>query len=176
MKIPLNKIIRPFLITLIFLILLEILTSSIVSILGFSRFHIPLNLVLLFYLAIRLETPFMAFLVFIVQYTHSFFTIENWAVGTFIGILICRVVSKFRDLIQISSYPLTVAVMQVFLMSWHLIYSSFFYFQTGGKTIFFERFVTTFFEGLVASLISYHLFSLLDRIWFSGKEREFGGV
>ncbi len=176
MKIPLNKIIRPFLITLIFLVILEILTSSLVSILGFTRFHIPLNLVILFYLAIRLETPFMAFLIFLVQYSHSFFTIENWAVGTFIGILICRVVSKFRDLIQISNYALTVLVVQIFLMSWHLIYSSFFYFQTGGKTIFFERFIIAFFEGLMASLISYHLFSLLDRIWFSGKERELGGV
>lgn len=176
MKIPLNKIIRPFLITLVFLMLIEILTCSFIPLIGFTQLHIPFNLIILFYLAIRLETPFMAFLVFIVQYSHSFFTIENWAVGTFIGILVCRVVSKFRDLIQISSFPLTVLVVQIFLMSWHLIYSTFFYFQTGGKTIFFERFFPSFIEGLIASLISYHLFSALDRIWFYGKERELGGV
>ncbi|MFI5390377.1 MAG: hypothetical protein ACHQYQ_03365 [Bacteriovoracales bacterium] len=176
MKIPLNKIIRPFLITLIFLIVLEIITSSFVPFLGLTHFYIPFNLVILFYLAIRLETSFTAVLVFIIQYFHSFFTIENWAVGTFIGILICKVVAKFRDLIQISSYPLTVLVVQIYLMSWHFANSLFLYFQSGGKTIFFGRFLTTFIEGLLASLISYHLFSLLDKIWFSGKEKELGGV
>lgn len=155
---------------------MEVLVSSFVPLFGSSHFHIPFNLVILFYLAIRLETPFMAVLIFLVQYFHSFFAIENWAIGTFIGILICRVVSKFRDLIQISSFPLTVLVVQIFLMSWHLIYSVFFYFQTGGKTIFFERFFPSFMESLLASLISYHLFSLLDKIWFFGKESELGGV
>ena len=176
MKIPLNKIIRPFLLTLLVLMVLEIISSSFFPLLGLSQFYIPFNLVILFYLAIRLETPFLAFLVLLIQYSHSLFTIENWAVGTFIGVLICRIVSKFRDLIQISNLPLTILVVQIFLMCWHLIYSIFYYFQTGGKAIFFVRFFPIFIEGLLASVVSYHLFLFLDIIWFSGKERELGGV
>ncbi len=162
--------------TLFILVSLEVLSSTIFPFFGFSNFCIPFNLIILFYLAIRLETSFMSVLIFIVQYFHSFFTIESWAIGTFVGILICKIVTRFRDLIQISSYPLTVLVFQIFLIFWHLTYSTFIYFQSGGKSLFFENFWMTFLEGLLASLISYHIFQFLDKIWFAGKEKELGGV
>ena len=114
MKISLKNLPGPVLITTLILIFSEILATTLLPILGITEYRLSFNILIVLYICFKLETSLMAVLIFIVQYFHSFFSIEGWAMGTIAGIIICMVISYLREIIHLSSFWITVFITQLF--------------------------------------------------------------
>jgi len=170
-----KDLIIPLFITLLILVVLEIISTALLPAFGIQKYIIPFNILIVLYLGFKLETPYLAILILIVQYFHSFFSIEGWELGTIAGIFICIVISYLRDLIHFSSAAITITVTQVFQVVWFLIVSSLFYLKTGNMGILVEKMWRFIPESIAISLLAPFFFAIFDRIWGVNSEGMLGG-
>lgn len=165
MKIKLSDALPSLLITLLMLILLEIIGSTLFPVLGLAKYRLPFNILIILFLGFKLETPILSFLILVVQYFHSLFTIEGWAMGTFAGVFVCILISYFRELIHFSSSVVTVIITQIFQIVWFIFVSGILYFKVGSFGPVLEKLYRFLPESIVISLLAPFFFSLLDKIW-----------
>ena len=85
--------------TLIILILFEILTTAFFPALGIKNYRIPFNILIVLYMGFKVESPFIAIFIFVLQYFHSFFSVEGWEMGTIAGISICIIIGYFDNIL-----------------------------------------------------------------------------
>lgn len=174
MRLRLKNIIPSLLFTLIFLLILEIVSSTLLPLFGFINYRIPFNILILLYIGFKLETPWIALLILSVQYLHSFFSNEGWALGTFTGTMICILVSYVRDLIHFNTIFATMLVTQIFQTIWFLIVSTMIYIQVPNSNLIIEKFWRFFPESIFISIISPFFYMILDRVWKSDQSEGFG--
>lgn len=165
MKRDLLDIISPFAIMLLLLILLEIVTTALFPVLGMSRYRIPFHILFVLFLGFKLESPWLSVLILVIQYFHSFFSVEGWAIGTLAGIIVCTVVSYLRELIHLSSPVITVLVVELFQLLWFVIIGILIYLKLGEFSYILDKLWRFLPESLVISFLSPFLFNLLDKIW-----------
>ena len=168
------SILRPLGITLLILIILEIMSTALLPMMGLTTYRIPFNVLIILYMGFKLETPFTAILILITQYTHSFFSIEGWEMGTVAGVFICIVISYLKDLLHLSSSVITIFVTQLFQLLWFVVVSSLIYMKTDDFTYIIEKFWRFLPESIIISLLSPLLFGILDVIWKSEGESSLG--
>lgn len=168
------KLLRPLGITLLILIVLEIFSTALVPMLGLTKYRIPFNILIILYLGFKLETPYTSLLIFILQYTHSFFSIEGWEMGTIAGVIICIVISYLKDLLHLSSSVITILVTQLFQSFWFVIVSTLLYLKEDNFSYIVEKFWRFLPESIVISLLAPFFFGILDVIWRAEGERSLG--
>lgn len=173
MRLSLKEILPSILITMLVLIVMEIVSTAFLPLLGLTSYRLPFNILIILFLGFKLETPFLAILILCVQYFHSFFSVEGWAIGTIAGILVCISISYVRELIHFSSSLVTMIVTQIFQIVWFLIISLFIYIQTKNFDYISSRFIRFIFESITCSLMAPLFFSFLDKIW---KIKEDGAI
>ena len=154
-----------FSITIFLLILGEIFTSTVFPLVGLQFFRLHFNILLVLYLCFKQDHPILPIAIFIIQYVHSFFTIEGWAIGTFAGVAIGMVVGRLKDTIHLSSYTITVFFMQVFQLLWFGFTSLLAYLKFNRADVLVDRFWQYLPESVCLSFISPQLFNLLDKLW-----------
>ncbi len=174
MRLRFKNIIPSLFLTLILLLILEIISSTLLPVFGFINYRIPFNVLILLYIGFKLETPWIALLVLAVQYLHSFFSNEGWALGTFTGTTICVIVSYVRELIHFNTVFATILITQIFQTVWFLIVSGMIYIQVSNSNLLIEKFWRFLPESLFISFISPAFYILLDRIWKSDQSETFG--
>jgi len=174
MRLRLKNIIPSLILTLIFLLILEIISSTLLPVFGLINYRIPFNVLILLYIGFKLETPWIALLILCIQYLHSFFSNEGWALGTFTGTMICILVSYVRDLIHFNTIFATIFVTQIFQTLWFLIVSGMIYIQVNNTNLLIEKFWRFLPESLFISIISPVFYMILDRIWKSDQSEAFG--
>ncbi len=168
-------LIRPLGITLLILIVLEILSTAFLPMVGLTKYRIPFNVLIILYMGFKLETPFTSIMILILQYTHSFFSIEGWEMGTVAGVMICIIISYLKDLLHLTSSVITIVVTQMFQTLWFLIVSSLIYLKTDDFSYIAQKFWRFLPESIVISLMAPFLFSILDVIWKTeGESRGLG--
>lgn len=175
MKGQVKDLLIPLFITLLILIVLEIISTALLPAFGIQKYIIPFNILIVLYLGFKLETPYLAVLILVVQYFHSFFSIEGWELGTIAGVFICIVISYLRDVLHFSSAAITIAVTQVFQVVWFLIVSCLFYLKTGNIAVLIEKMWRFIPESIVISLLAPFFFAIFDRIWGTSGEGSLGG-
>lgn len=168
------KYLKPLGITLLILIVLEILSTALLPMLGLTKYRIPFNVLLVLYLGFKIESPYTALMILTLQYTHSFFTIEGWEMGTIAGVLICITISYLKDLLHLSSSVITVLITQLFQFLWFFIVSALLYIREENFSYIIEKFWRFIPESIVISLLAPFFFSVLDVIWRSEGERALG--
>jgi len=173
-KAQLKDIIVPLIITLLILIVLEIISTALLPALGVQKYIIPFNILIVLYLGFKLETPYLSVIILIVQYFHSFFSIEGWELGTIAGVFICIVISYLRDVLHFSSAIITIAVTQIFQLVWFFTVSFLFYLKTNSFSLIVEKMWRFIPESIVISLLAPFFFAILDRIWSTGGEGMLG--
>jgi len=171
MRFQIKNVVPSTLLTILFLIILEVLSTAMLPMIGVSKYRLPFNILIILFLGFKLETSFLAILILVVQYTHAFFSIEGWASGTIAGIIVCTIISYLRDLMHFSSAGFTMLVTQLFQLVWFLIISVFFYIRFDNVEFLIEKFWRFIPESICISLLSPLFFALLDKIW---KVREDG--
>ena len=100
--------------TLLLLIFVEMFTSAVLPAMGINDFKPAFNVLIVLFIAFKLETPFLPFLILVIQYIHSAFSIEGWGAGTFTGILVSISVRYVRDMLNFTSAISTIVVVQIF--------------------------------------------------------------
>jgi hypothetical protein len=160
-----KNLITPLLITIIILILLEILSTVVLPIVGLKYYILPFNILIVLFLGFKVRTPFLSFLILIIQYFHSFFTIEGWESGTIVGIFVCILIAYLKELIHFSSNFATMLVTQIFQFSWFLLSSSLIYLRTSDFNYIIIKFWRFLPESILISILSPFIFALLERIW-----------
>ncbi len=165
MKTQLNQMFLPLIKTVVLLIILELVTTAIFPMIGLENYRIPFNILFVLFLGLRLETPYLAVLIFVVQYFHSFFSIEGWEMGTIAGIVICIVVSYVRGMIHFSSWSMTMMITFVFQSLWFLVVSLLVYIQVGSFDYVFDKAWRFLPQSIVIALISPIFFYLLNKVW-----------
>jgi hypothetical protein len=132
---------------------------------GVSKYRIPFNILIILFMGFKLKTPYIAILVLITQYFHSFFSIEGWAMGTIAGVTICLIISYLKDLLHFTSYIITIFVTQLFQTLWFLIVSSLLYLKVGDLSYITEKFSRFVPESILISCMAPFFFLVLDLIW-----------
>ncbi|MBT6324579.1 MAG: hypothetical protein HOJ35_01300 [Bdellovibrionales bacterium] len=165
MKIKFNQLIIGIIITLIILFIFEVVLSTFLPILGLGRYILPINVLIILYLSFELDTPLLSVLIFLVQYTHSIFSVEEWAIGTIAGVIIGFIVSFLRDLLRLSTPLITIVIVQIFQIIWFIITSFLNYMQTNDFNLILSKLWLFIPESLIISILSPLFFFVLNKIW-----------
>ena len=160
--------------TILILFIFEVLSSTLLPLMGLLKFRIPFNVLLVLYVGFKFNMSYVPITIFIIQYCYSFFTIEGWEVGTIAGIVIYAIISYFKDVIYLSTMATTVMFVQVFQFVWLAIVSLLFYLKSGNFSFFIEKVWRFLPESIVLSLLAPVFFILLDALWQVGKEDMLG--
>ena len=160
-----KNLLTPLIITIIILILLEVLSTVVIPVLGFKYYILPFNVLIVLFLGFKVRTPFLSFLILIVQYFHSFFTIEGWESGTIVGIFVCILIAYLKELIHFSSSFATILVTQIFQSCWFILSSSLIYLRTSNMEYIIAKFWRFLPESIIISLLAPFIFSILEKIW-----------
>lgn len=165
MKYTFQDIVLGLLKTIVLLILLEVASTALLPAIGFSEFKPSFNVLVVLFLAFKLNTPLLPFIILIIQYMHSIFSVEGWAAGTFTAILISVVVKYVKDQLNFSSAISTIIVVQIFQLLWFVCIAVMFSMKLGNFTNFISIIWGYLPESFFLSLISHHFFKLLDNFW-----------
>lgn len=164
-NISLQNLLLGVLKTSLILILLEVFTSAILPAIGIINFKPEFNVLIILYLAFKLETPGVSYVILFIQYVHSLFSIEGWAIGTFAGVLIYLSVGYIKDMLNFTTAISTIVVVQIFQLIWFVIASFLLVIKMGDISSFLSVYWQYIPESIVLSLISPFFFALLDRVW-----------
>lgn len=167
MKIQVKDTLTPYLISLLFLVILEIISSSLFPIVGLRDYVFPFHILLVLYMGFKIETPVISLLVFGVEFIHHAFSIEGWEVGTLAGISVCIIISYLREIIRLNSFFMTLIITQLFQVLWFSLVSLLLYLKTHDIEFLIGRFWRFIPESLFLSVCAPFLFSLLDVVWKS---------
>ena len=165
MKLKVSSLFTSLFLTIILLIILEIISTSLLPSLGLKSFHLPINVLIILFLGFKLQTPYLPLLIISVQLFHGAFTIEGWALGTFVGIILSIVIAYFSELIHLSSRLATMVVTFIFSLLWTLTELFILSLKSYSGTQLWERFLDSLPESIVVALIAPVFFSLLDKVW-----------
>ncbi len=165
MKTNLKDIIFPLIKTIMLLFFLELMTTAVFPMIGLVNYRIPFNILIVLYLGLRLETPYLAILILCVQYFHSFFSVEGWEMGTVTGIVICIIVSYIREMMHFSSWGMTIVITQLFQLLWFLVQSLLIYVLMGNPDYILEKGWRFLPQSVVIAILSPIFFYLLNKVW-----------
>lgn len=176
MRYSLNNIILGAIKTIVLLIAVEVFSSALLPSIGINDFKPAFNVLIILYLAFKLEAPFLPFLILLFQYIHSVFSIEGWATGTLAGILVSLSVKYVKDMLNFSTAASTIIVVQIFQIAWFIIMALVLSIKLGDFSYFFTIFLKYLPESIFLSLVSHGFFKLLDKIWKPGKAASSGAM
>lgn len=170
MNLRLKDLILATLFTLIILTVMEILTTSFVPSLGITKYRFSIHIIIILYLSLKLENPYLGAIIFFTQYTHSLFSVEGWAIGTFVGIIISIIISHLKDFIHLSNFVVIIFVTQIFMLIWFGLSSSLLLIHIDDGELIMDRFWHFLVESFILSLLAPFIFRFMDKIW-----RPYGG-
>lgn len=174
MNAQLRHIIIRMFVTLLILLVLETLASSLFPMLGMSEHRVTFNVLIVLYLTFKLRTPWLPVLIFLVQWFHSFFSVEGWEMGTIAGVVVAIVVSYLKDLLHFSSSLITIILTQVFQCLWVAIVIGLLALKGTENVYLLDKFWRFIPESLIISFLSPFFFSILDKIWASNERGMLG--
>jgi len=170
MRVQLRDIIPGMLITILLLMALEIFSTALFPVIGGYKYRLPFNILVILFLGFKLETPFIGMMILMIQWLHSYFSVDGWAQGTLAGIFVCMIISYLRELIHFNSIWMTMLITQVFQLLYFLIVFGMFYLKNGDLTFLLGRFERFIPESIVISLLAPFLFFVLDKVWHAKED------
>ena len=158
-------LITAFVKTIILLLCLEIVSTAILPAIGLESVRLGFHILIILFLAFKLDSPWLPILVLILQFAHSIFSIEGWPTGTLVGITIAVTVRYVREMLEFGTAISTMIVVQIFQLIWFVLTA----FILSLKLSTFDNFLGILWnfipESILISLISPYFFRFLDHIW-----------
>ncbi|HXH74568.1 MAG TPA: hypothetical protein VNJ08_06360 [Bacteriovoracaceae bacterium] len=165
MRMRFSQILFAFTITIALLVGLEIVTSSLMPAFGWREYRLTFNVLIILFLAIRLDSPMVPWMILGLQMIHSAFSIEGWALGTLAGLVVLASANYLKELLHLTSAIMTMFTVQLFQVIWFVTVTLVICLKISD----FEKFgmiLWTFVPGsILLSLISPVLFWILGIIW-----------
>lgn len=154
-----------FAITVALLIGLEIVTSTVMPVFGWKEYRLTFNVLIILFLAIRMDSPGVPWMILGLQMVHSIFSIEGWALGTLAGVIVMLSANYLKELLHLTTAFMTMLVVQFFQVIWFITVTLVICLKIGD----FEKFgliAGSFIPGSIfLSVISPILFWMLSLIW-----------
>jgi hypothetical protein len=176
MKMRFSQLLMSFLITLSLLTGLEIVTSTILPSLGWHEYRLTFNVLIIIFLAIRLDAPVVPWMIMALQMIHSIFSVEGWALGTLAGLIVMTSANYLKEVLHLSTAIVTMATVQVFQLVWYVTVTLIICIKISN----FDKFgliMWSFIPGSIfLSMISPLLFWVLGRIWRVSSDEDSRGV
>ena len=169
MRLRFTELLISVALTLALLLALEVVGTTFLPLFGLVKYRLPFNVLLALFLAFRVNSPFVAIMIMILQYLHSFFSIEGWGMGTLIGVIVAILISYLRELIHFTTHLSTILVTQAFQVVLFLIFAFFMYVKMDNWSYLFDRTFSFVFESFAVSLMAPFFFAFLDRVWHVDK-------
>jgi hypothetical protein len=156
---------KPILLTVLSLVILNIASTTLLSLFGLSYYVIPFHILIILYLGFKIDTPYLPLMILFLEYVHSSFTAQGWEIGTIAGVIISISISYLREILHLNSFGMTVVIVQIFQFIWFLITSVIIYMRTDLFSIIIDRFWRFLPESIFISILAPILFIALDKIW-----------
>jgi hypothetical protein len=154
-----------FAITLALLVGFEIVTSTILPALGWKEYRLTFNVLIILFMAIKMDSPIVPWLILGLQLIHSIFSIEGWALGTLAGVIVMLSANYLKEILQLSTAFMTMLTVQLFQFIWYLTVTLVICLKISD----FDKFgliLWSFIPGsILLSLISPLIFWLLEMVW-----------
>lgn len=151
--------------TILSQVILEVLSSTVFPIMGLHEFRLSFNILIVLFLALNFNSTFLPFIILIIQWFHSAFSIEGWALGTFAGVLISMLVNYTKELLHFSSRAGIMVVVGIFQVVWFFVTSTILAVKTGDFGHLLERAPYFLPEVVILTLLSPFFFAYLSQIW-----------
>ncbi len=165
MRMRFSQLLISFAITVALLIGLEIVTSTMLPAFGWKEYRLTFNVLIVLFLAIRLESPAVPWMILGLQVVHSVFSIEGWALGTLAGLIVMSSANYLKELLHLTTAIMTMLTVQLFQFIWFLTVTVIICLKISD----FDKFpliLWSFIPGSVfLSLIAPVLFWILEQIW-----------
>ncbi len=165
MRMRFSQLLISFAITLAFLVGLEIVTATILPALGWNEYRLTFNVLIILFLAIRMDSPIVPWLILGLQMLHSIFSIEGWALGTLAGLIVMMSANYLKEVLHLTTAFMTMLTVQLFQIVWFMTVTIVICLKISD----FDKFgmiLWSFIPGsILLSLISPVLFWLLGLIW-----------
>lgn len=165
MRMRLSQILISFFITLALLIGLEIVTSTLLPAMGWKEYRMTFNVLIILFLALRMDSPLVPWLILGLQMIHSIFSIEGWALGTLAGLIVMFSANYLKEVLHLTTAFMTMLTVQLFQVIWYMTVTLVICLKISD----FDKFgliLWSFIPGsILLSLISPVLFWMLGLIW-----------
>lgn len=165
MKMRLSQILISFAITLALLTGLEVVTSTILPAFGWHEYRLTFNVLIIIFLAIRLDSPMVPWMILGLQMIHSVFSIEGWALGTLAGLIVMLSANYLKEVLHLTTAIMTMLTVQLFQLIWYFTVTTVICLKISN----FDKFgliIWSFIPGsILLSLISPILFWILEQVW-----------
>jgi hypothetical protein len=165
MRMRLSQFIISFTISVALLLGLEIVTSTLLPALGWVEYRLTFNVLIILFLAIRLDSPLVPWMIMGLQMIHSIFSVEGWALGTLAGLIVMLSANYLKELLHLTTAIMTMITVQLFQMIWYLTVTLVICLKISN----FDKFgmiIWSFIPGsILLSLISPILFWIMEQIW-----------
>ncbi len=160
-----SHLVTSFSLTLVLMIIFEVITSSLLPAIGWFEYRLAFNVLVILFMAIRLNAPILPWLILALQLVHSAFSIEGWALGTLAGILVMILANYLKELLQLTSPIIAMLTALLFQIIWFTTVAVILCLKISS----FEQFGTilwSFIPGsIVLAVLSPIVFSLMNLIW-----------
>lgn len=165
MRLRFSQMLLSFAVTLALLIGFEIVTATILPALGWMEYRLTFNVIVILFLAIRLDSPAVPWMILGLQLVHSIFSVEGWALGTLAGIIVMVSANYLKELLHLSSAFMTMLIVQFFQVIWFVTVTIIICLKISDFSKF-GMLIWSFIPGsILLSLVSPILFWLLGNIW-----------
>lgn len=165
MRMRLSQVLIAFAITSAFLIGLEVVTSTMLPALGWHEYRLTFNVLIILFLALRLDSPGVPWMIMGLQMIHSAFSIEGWALGTLAGLIVMLSANYLKELLALTSAIMTMVTVQFFQIIWYVTVTLIICLKISD----FDKFgmiIWSFIPGsILLSMISPLIFWVLEKIW-----------
>lgn len=165
MKLRFSQMVFSFAVTLALLIGFEIVTATIFPAFGWNEYRLTFNVLIILFLAIRLDSPAVPWMILGLQIIHSIFSVEGWALGTLAGIIVMVSANYLKELLHLTTAFMTMLIVQFFQVIWFVTVSVIICLKVSDFSKF-GMIVWSFIPGsILLSLFAPVLFWLLGNIW-----------
>lgn len=165
MRMRLSQVLISFALTLALLIGLEIVTATFLPAIGWTEYRLTFNVLIILFLAIRLDSPAVPWMIMGLQVMHSVFSIEGWALGTLAGLIVMLSANYLKEILHLTTAFMTMVTVQLFQFIWYLTVTVVICLKISD----FDKFgmiLWSFIPGSIfLSMLSPILFWLLSNIW-----------
>lgn len=176
MRMRFSEMLIAFALSSLFLTGLEVMTSTLLPALGWYEYRLTFNVLIVLFLAIRLDSPMVPWMILGLQMIHSLFSIEGWALGTLAGLIVMFSANYLKELLQLTSAIMTMITVQLFQIIWFVTVTLIICLKISN----FDKFgmiIWSFIPGsILLSIISPLIFWVLEKIWKTPTDSGHRGV
>lgn len=174
MKLKLSQILISLGLTIALLLGLEVVTATLLPALDWHNYRLTFHVLVIIFMAIRLDSPLTPWMILVLQLVHSAFSIEGWAIGTFAGVIVLLSANYLKDLLHLTNALMTMITAQLFQVIWFVTVTIIICLKISDFTKF-GMILWSFVPGsIILSIIAPFLFWFLEKIWRGSSENSHG--